>query len=340
MAAIRPRPALGLIVGKASLLSVDPATYRSHALHAPDRVWLETNCYSDVWIEVLHAYGFEPLAALSFTANQDFEGDHFTFFKFPPDDLRTLFGLSVQELAIYDSVEGHALEQIARGRMPLVEVDSYYLPDTRGTAYRQAHVKSTIGIGALDTDARCMCYFHNTGYHLVSGDDFDGIFRRLPSQQGQPDVLFPYVEFVKREGAALQGRALLESVRALLKAHLARRHPDAFARFRAEFPQHLDRLAARSMDYFHLYAFNILRQLGANFELLGSHVQWLGSQGESGLESAVAPCQHVAEGAKALQFQLARAVSRKKFADYTTSLDNIERAYDLAFQTLARRYGQ
>src|SRR4030095_15459567 len=125
-----------------------------------------------------------------FTVSQDFEGDHFTFFKFPPEDLRTLFGLLVQELAIYATVEGHAVEQIKRGRMPLVEVDSYYLPDTRGTAYRQGHVKSTIGIGALDIAARRMGYFHNTSYHWVDGEDFDGLFRRLPAQQGHPDVLF------------------------------------------------------------------------------------------------------------------------------------------------------
>ncbi len=321
------------------LLPIDPAGYRSHALHAPDRIWLETNCYIDVWVEVLHAFGLEPLAALSFTVGQDFEGDHFTFFKFPPEDLRFLFGLSVQELAIYDTVEGHALEQLRRGRMPLVEVDSYYLPDTRGTAYRREHTKSTIGIAALDIPARRMGYFHNTGYHAVEGEDFDGLFRRLPAQQGQPDALFPYVEFIKRDGGALEGRALLEGALALMKAHLARRPADVFARFRADFPRHLDMLATRPMDYFHRYAFNIVRQLGANFETLGSHVGWLAGQGETGLEEAAAACTRVAEGAKALQFQLARAVSRKKFGDYGPSLDELERSHDRVLQTLTRRYG-
>lgn len=323
----------------ARLLALDPATYRAHALHAPDRIWLETNCYVDVWIEVLHAFGLEPLAALPFTVGQDFEGDHFTFFKFPLEDLRALFGLSVQELAIYDTVEGHAVEQLRRGRMPLVEVDSFYLPDTRGTAYRQGHVKSTIAINAIDIDARTLGYFHNTSYHLVTGEDFDGLFHRLPTQQDRPDVLFPYAEFVKRDGRALSGRTLLDAVLALMKDHLARRPGGAFAAFRAAFPGHLDMLAARPMAYFHLYAFNIMRQLGANFELLGSHVQWLASQGETGLDDVAAACQQVAEGAKALQFQLARAVNRKKFGDYTESLDGLERAYDLALGTLARRYG-
>ena len=29
------------------------------------------------------------------------------------------------------------------------------------------------------------------------------------------------------------------------------------------------------MDYFHQYAFNVPRQLGANFEMLGSYLRWL-----------------------------------------------------------------
>jgi hypothetical protein len=153
-------------------------------------------------------------------------------------------------------------------------------------------------------------------------------------------VLFPYVEFVKRDGHVLAGRALLEGSLALMKDHLARRPAGAFARFRAAFPGHLEMLAARSMDYFHLYAFNVMRQLGANFELLGSHLLWLGSQGEAGLGEATAACTRVAEGSKALQFQLARAVSRRKFGNYGASLDELESAHDLVLTTLARRYGQ
>ena len=92
------------------------------------------------------------------------------------------------------------------------------------------------------------------------------------------------------------------------------------------------------MDYFHLYAFNVMRQLGANFELMGSHIRWLANQGEAGLDDAAAACTRIAEGTKALQFQLARAVSRKKFGDYDASLDELERAHDLVLETLQRRY--
>ena len=311
-----------------------------HPLHAPDRIWPETNCYVDLWIGLLHAQGFEPAAALGFTAAQDFEGDQFTFFKVPPEDLRALFGLEVQELAIYDTVEAHAAEQVRRGRPVLVEVDSFYLPDTRGTAYRSQHVKTTIAVMGLEPGARRLDYIHNAGRFALEGEDYDGVFRRLPHLSDNPDLLFPYVEFVRPAGPALQGRALLDGALGLLGQHLRRRpERNPIAAYREAFPAHLERLAGRSMEYFHLYAFNVLRQLGANAELLGSHLRWLEGQGEGGLGDAADASVALAETAKALQFQLARAVHRRRFGDYTPLLDTLERAYDRSVGGLARRCG-
>ena len=48
-----------------------------------ERAWAETNCYVDLWVELLHALGHDPIAALPFTLAIDFEGDQWTFFKFP-----------------------------------------------------------------------------------------------------------------------------------------------------------------------------------------------------------------------------------------------------------------
>ena len=84
-------------------------------LHQGERVWQETNCYVDLWIELLHGFGLDPRAALGFTVTQDFEGDQFTFFKFPLEDLDRLYGTQVQELAIYDSLETRVLAQTLRG---------------------------------------------------------------------------------------------------------------------------------------------------------------------------------------------------------------------------------
>ena len=47
-----------------SLLGLDPASYARHPLHDDDRDWPETNCYTDLWLELLHALGVDPVAAL------------------------------------------------------------------------------------------------------------------------------------------------------------------------------------------------------------------------------------------------------------------------------------
>ncbi len=174
---------------------VDPDAYRPSWLHDADRRWPETNCYVDLLIEVLNATGNEPAAALGFTVEQDFEGDHFTFFKFITADLRKLFGLDIEELAVFDRIEDRILTQIDRGRLPMVEVDAFYLPDTRGVSYRVAHSKSSIGINALDPAGRRMEYFHNAGYFLLEGEDFDALFPVHDAASGLP--LFPYSEFMK-----------------------------------------------------------------------------------------------------------------------------------------------
>ncbi|WP_353861381.1 DUF1839 family protein [Azospirillum formosense] len=299
----------------------------AHPLDRPDRDWAETNCYTDLWLGLLRALGMEPMAALAFTVAQDFEGDQFTFFKAPPEDLRRLYGLEVQELALYDRVETHAAVQVARGRLVLVEVDGYHLPDTRGTSYRAQHVKTTIAILGMDAGARRLDYIHNAGRFTLEGEDYDALFAPAP--------LFPYVEFVKRSGQALQGEPLMEASRALLSDHLRRRPAgNPIAAFRAALPEHLEILAARPMDYFHLYAFNTLRQVGANFELLGMYARWIG-----GPADAAEACATLSATAKALQFQLARGVHRRRFGDHAEPLEAMERAYDRALGALVRRCG-
>jgi hypothetical protein len=315
------------------LLKLDAATWKPQPLHAGERVWLETNCYVDVWAELLPALGHPAEAALAFTVKQDFEGDHFTFFKFSLEDLEALFGLRVQELAIYDTVETHLLEQGSRGRVVLVEVDSHFLPDA-GPTYRKSHAKSTIAVIKLATEAKKLGYFHNTAYHELEGEDYDGLFHRPPA-----DNMFPYCEFVKRDGEALGGRALVNRSLDLLRGHL-RRVPEAnpVKAWRAELPRHFEQLAARDMAYFHLYAFNLPRQLGANFEMLGTYLGWLTAHGQKGLGEASAACRRIAEQAKAVQFQLARMANRRKFDINAVQVAPIEADYDVVISTLVTQF--
>src|SRR5262245_58627062 len=112
----------------AVISGIAPETYQRHALHDSGRHWPETNCYVDLVIEVLSASGFDPTSVMGFTLAQDFEGDQFTFFKMPTADLTRLYGVEVLELSIFDRLESHVVEQLSRGRLPLVEVDAHFLP--------------------------------------------------------------------------------------------------------------------------------------------------------------------------------------------------------------------
>jgi hypothetical protein len=300
---------------KRHVLELDPATYRRHLIHGEGRRWAETNCYVDLWIELLHALGREPIAALPFTFAIDFEGDQWTFFKFPLADLYELYGLDVQELAIWRPLVQHVDEHVGRGRPVLVELDSYYLPDTAGTAYKQAHVKTTVAAVEIDIEARHLGYFHNQGYFRLSGDDFTDIFRL----RGQPDpaTLPPYVEFVKLRDDARPPDAELPhiSLRLLRKQLALAPKTNPFGRFKTQLTQDLEWLIQGSIEDFHLYSFATLRQYGACYELCATYLRWLEQHGQTGLADTIAAFDALSENAKVFQFQLARAVNRKKRLD-------------------------
>jgi hypothetical protein len=311
-----------------------PADHKRHALHDETRDWPETNCYVDLWIELLAARGFAPKAALGFTLIQDWERDQFTFFKFPLHDLEAFYGAVVQELSIYDSVEAHAIEQAARGRAVLVEVDGFYLPDTRGVSYRRQHTKTTIAINRIHPVSRSLEYFHNAGFFALDGEDYDGVFTKLPQQQ-RDEILFPYVEFVRFDGTALRGEALRAAALARLSQHYARRpQRNPVRAFAKVLGAQTEAVAKRPPDFFHVYAFNTLRQLGANFELCCSHLAWLFPASEA--DGAVAAAKAISGGAKSLQFQLARAVARKRFAGLEEAIAPVAEAYDALFENIAR----
>ncbi|HEV7249816.1 MAG TPA: DUF1839 family protein [Shinella sp.] len=314
----------------------DPETYRPHALHDAERMWPETNCYVDLWIEVLNAFGTAPEAMLGFSLTQDFEGDQFTFFKVPLEDLESLYGIRATELAIFDSVESHVATQIARGRLCLVEMDSFYMPDTRGVAYGQEHGKTTVAINRLDLENKRLDYFHNAGFFRLEGADFDGLFHLNDGSDELP--FLPYTEFAKFPEKRPDEVHLRREARRLLAIHFARR-PEAnpVAAFASVFPKQVEAVADRPFGFFHKYAFNTLRQLGANFELAGSHLDWIAPDGS--LTEAAEAARKISETAKSVQFQIARAVTRRKFEPLATALDPAIEAWDRLMATLAARIG-
>ena len=313
---------------------LDPQAYTPHALHAAERMWPETNCYVDLWIEVLSAFGAAPEAMLGFTLTQDFEGDQFTFFKVPLEDLERLYGIRVTELAIFDDVRGHVAEQIGRGRLCLLEMDSFFMPDTRGVAYGQEHGKTTVAINRLDSAAGRLDYFHNGGFFRLEGADFDGLFQ-VDAPQGAPPFL-PYTEFAKFPASPPEEAHQRKVAGELLAFHYGRRPEDNPLRaFAAVFPAQVAMVAERPFGFFHKYAFNTLRQFGANFELLGSHLDWM----DGGFTDEAEAARKISEVAKSVQFQLARAVTRRKFDTLAAALDPAIEAWDWLLDGLGRKIG-
>jgi hypothetical protein len=278
-----------------SLFGLDPATYRPHAIHTGERTYTETNCYTDIVVELLHARGDEPLAAMAFLVRMDFEGDQWTFFKPPPQDLETLFGVDIHEMQPYRPVPAQVEEQLGAGRTMTIEVDSWHLPDTAATSYRSEHVKTSIIPETIDLEAELLRYFHNAGFYELSGEDFRGVFR--------VDALPPYTELVRFDaGTRLEGEKLREASRELLSHHLERRPAtNPFDRFGEHLVPVLPRLVEGEAADYHAYAFATVRLVGSAFEIAASYVDWLFGGGP-----AAEAFTRIVEGSKTLSLKLAR----------------------------------
>ena len=291
----------------ASLTGSRVEGYARSPLHAPTRAYAESNCYTDVIIELLHARDLEPLAMFGHLVRMDFEGDQWTFFKPPPDDLERLYGVDIHEMQPYRPLPVQIAEQLREDRTLIVELDSWYLPDTAGTSYRTEHVKSSVAADAIDPERETLRYFHGPGLWELSGEDYRGVFR---IGAADPEVLPPYTELARFDaGPVLEGDALRAAAHARLADHLRRRpHDNPFTRFGDNLQREQDELLAGDLDGYHAYAFATVRMGGSVFEILGDHVRWL--LGAADAEAVTEPLQAIVDGCKALSFRMAR---RRRF---------------------------
>ncbi len=304
-----------------------------HRLHDAGRCWPETNCYIDLWIEVLAALDEVPEAAFGHAVCQQFGDDQFTFSKMPIEDLRRLYGLIVQELSIYRPLDQHVALHVECGHIVLMEVDAFYLPDTQATTYRRGHTKTTIAIDAIDRARREAGYVHNAARGVLAGEDYLGALRLRPEFVSQPDILPPYVEIVERQAAARDPGARHMVALDILRGHLSRRPQlNPFSAWRTAFDRHLDALLSGSVS-FDDYAFHFPRLAGANFELLGSHATWLAAEP---LGEVAEACGRMAQACKVLQFRLARAVARRRPDPCGDCFDSLEADYERVIGGLDR----
>ena len=305
-----------------------PATYVPHPLHGPGRAYRETNCYTDVIIELLHSRRLDPVAGLGHLVRTDFEGDQFTFFKMSPSDIEALYGVDIHEMQPVGSLPDQIELQLERGRTILVELDSFYLPDTASTDYRRNHVKSTVAAEAIDQAGERLLYFHNLGLHELSGADYRGIF----GLDGRaPEMLPPYLELARFDlSEPLRGEALRDAARELLAFHLKRR-PTAnpFESFGTQLATDLPRLVEGDSERFHAYAFATVRMAGASFDLLRAHIDWL-----LGAEAARA-LDPIVEGSQILSFRLAR----RRLFDPSPTIASMAEAWSAAIAGLERAIG-
>jgi hypothetical protein len=305
---------------------LDHARHEPHTLHREARTWSETNCYADLWIEVLHALGLEPHAMLAHVPFVDVEGDQWTFFKPPLADLDLLYGIDVQELQLWDGVGCHVVEQLGRKRLVLAEVDAFYLPDTRGTSYRTSHAKTTIAIERADTGARRLGYFHNAGYYELAGDDYDGVLEPALA-------LPPYAEFVKLERVSrLPDHELRRRSRLLLARHSAKKPAEnPIVAFGRGFERQVERLGG-DLGRFHAFAFASLRQCGAAYELAARYLRWLLPDTADAL-AAADDFEAISLASKTSLLRLARAAANRRAMDLGPLLGVASR-WDEAFGRL------
>lgn len=313
-----------------SLLGLDPGAYSPSALHNPGRLFPETNCYVDLWIELLHAHGIDPAGAMVSAFTVDFEGDQWTFFKPWPEELLLLFGIDVHEMQLYRPIVDHITEQVEKRRTIVIEADSFFLPDTAGTSYRQAHVKSSIAIESIDTAEQRLRYFHGSGYYELSGSDYCGVLRL--GRNLSEDVLPPYVELVRFDaGPRLEGASLRDAARELTRRALSRK-PDRnpWLTFGERLACDLASLLAGTGDTYHAYAFATVRQCGAAFELAKSFVEWLAMPGCADAQTAAEAFGRQATGAKTLLFKLAR----RRLFDPRPEIEQLAKEWEIAIGSL------
>ena len=144
----------------------------------------------------------------------------------------------------------------------------------------------------------------------------------------------PYVEFVKRRADAPCGNDLVQASLRILRRRL-RFVPEAnpFDAFKSRFERDLQWLASETLDAFHRYSFATLRQFGACFELAATYLKWLHQHNIKGLEEPILAFTELSGGGKTIQFQLARAMTRKKPLDLAP-IDQMATTWRSAMTTL------
>jgi hypothetical protein len=219
----------------------------------------------------------------------------------------------------------------SRGVLHTVEVDSWWLPDTAGTAYHADHVKTSIVPTRVDRGLRELWYIHGAGLHELSDDDFDGVFGL---SEGTEIVLPPYTEQISRHPDRIEPDALADVVR----DHLARRAKgNPVERLAAGVHDAMEWLPHVGLPLFHQWAFATLRQCGATAEVAADLAAGLDVV-FPGAARAEDSFRAVASSAKSVQFKMARVANGRK-VEVGGVLDGMAQSWQSAMDVLAASAG-
>ena len=249
-----------------------------------------------------------------------------------------MYGMDIQELNPWVALSQHIAEQVNAGRPVLVEVDSYFLPDTAGTAYKTSHVKSTVAVNEIDLQSGHMGYFHGQGYYHLDGQDFRDLFQL--DGEVHDRMLPPYIELVKlrmRPGDLSDDELLQRSRASLARQLVLLPKTNPFDVFKARFETDLEWLRQEPIETFHIYSFATLRQYGACFELAETYLGWLRDRGVGGLDDSITAYHEISETAKVFQFKLARAVARGTELDLSP-IDHMGQCWQDGVDPLKRQF--
>lgn len=316
------------------IFSLKPEKFVPHALlHGHAENFRETNCYSDLIIEIINGLGCNPVACLGYTLAADMEGDQWTFGKPSHHDLEVLYGIRIEELSLYRPLIDQIVTQVGRGSVPLIEADAFHLPDVEGFDYRRHHVKTTIGITHIDVDKKEMLYFHNATFAKLAGEDFDGVLKPLASTHA--GYLPPYCEIAKLDCATKLDDTELRKLALVLAAHHFAKRPSSnpFKAYILAMEAHQQVVITQGEAAYHAYTFVAPRQLGAAHQLGAHFLRWLGN-GNLHFNEAATAFDHIATTSKSLVLKLARVAHSGRPVNLSEMLDSMAGQWENAHEHL------
>lgn len=309
----------------------DLDTFSAHGVHSDSRMWPETNCAIDAWVELLHSLGCEPLAACAGIFRCGLDLDQWEFFKFSTAEIQLLFGIECHEYNLWRPLDRHIDDQLRAGNLLMFDADSFYLPDTAGVAYQLEHQKSSIIPTWIDRENERLRYFHNRTFAELSGQDYRGVLR-LENSTG----LSPFGEILRFDHFRTpDADQLKELSKELFQAALLRRAAgNPVEDFHRLVSADLALLESGAEVNIAHYAFATFRQLGAWAEMASSYLSWL----DEHHVAAAAELLELSSDAKTAQFKLSR-IAAGRTANLDSLLSSMSAHWAAAFAMLRASAG-